>query len=58
VFSVKQSEQAALKRLIDYARLEAESQRESFTAYLLELAARSLESPEPVRASLQLSRVQ
>jgi hypothetical protein len=55
---VKQTEQMALRRLIEYARLEAETQRASFTAYLLELASRSLEAPEPLRESLQLSRVQ
>jgi hypothetical protein len=44
-FLVKRTEKEALKRLIEYARVEAEEQRESFTAYLLTLATRTLDSP-------------
>lgn len=42
---MKPTEREALKRLIEYARLEAESQRESFAAYLLALASRALDNP-------------
>jgi hypothetical protein len=45
VVNVKPTEREALKRLIEYARLEAESQRESFAAYLLALASRALDNP-------------
>lgn len=55
---VKQSEREALRRLIEYARSEAEEQRESFTAYLLELAMQSLNPREESRAGHELHRVQ
>lgn len=42
---MKTTEREALKRLIEYARLEAETQRESFAAYLLALATRALDNP-------------
>jgi hypothetical protein len=55
---VKHSEKEALRRLIEYARLEAEEQRESFTAYLLELAMQSLSPRGEVRVGQHLSRMQ
>ncbi|MEJ0011564.1 MAG: hypothetical protein WDM94_02855 [Bauldia sp.] len=42
---MKTTEREALKRLIEYARLEAETQHESFAAYLLALATRALDNP-------------
>lgn len=42
---MKQKDRDALKRLIHYATLEADRQGESFAAYLLALAARSIEQP-------------
>ncbi len=39
---MKQEERDGLKRLIEYAKLEAEEQQEDFAAYLLGMAARSL----------------
>jgi hypothetical protein len=45
VLEVKTTDKEALKRLIEYARLEAETQRESFAAYLLALATRALDNP-------------
>jgi hypothetical protein len=41
---VKSTEKEALKRLIEYARLQAEQQHEGFTAYLLALATETLEN--------------
>jgi hypothetical protein len=57
---VKSSEREALKRLIEYARAEAEEQRESFAAYLLTLATRALENPLGSGVELEptLSRIQ
>ena len=43
---MKQKERDGLKRLIEYAKLEAKEQREEFAAYLLDLAVRSLVVPE------------
>lgn len=42
---MKTTDKEALRRLIEYARLEAETQRESFAAYLLALATRALDNP-------------
>ena len=58
---MKTTEREALKRLIEYARLEAESQRESFAAYLLALATRALDNPlhsDTVAAEASLGRMQ
>jgi hypothetical protein len=43
---MKREEREVLKRLIEYAKLEAKDQQEDFAAYLLDLAARSLVPPE------------
>ena len=56
---MKTTEREALKRLIEYARLEAETQRESFAAYLLALATRALDNPmHSDSAEHSLGRVQ
>jgi hypothetical protein len=55
---VKQSDREALRRVIEYARSEAEEQRESFTAYLLELAMQSLTPRGEARVGQDLSRMQ
>jgi hypothetical protein len=55
---VKATEREALKRLIEYARLEAEAQRESFAAYLLALATRAIENPTHGEAERGLNRMQ
>jgi hypothetical protein len=55
---MKQNEREALKRLIEYAKLEAEQQREDFAAYLLELARRSLDAPGRVSAASDLRQMQ
>jgi hypothetical protein len=55
---VKANEREALKRLIEYARLEAEEQRESFAAYLLALACRAIEPPPVFEAELRSGRMQ
>jgi hypothetical protein len=57
---VKPSEREALKRMIEFARLRAEEQGESFTAYLLTLATRTLDNPMAVAAEIEpsLSRMQ
>ena len=49
----------ALQRLIEYAKAEAEEQTETFTAYLLELARRSMDSQgNRFNGALDLGRVQ
>ena len=56
---MKKSDKEALRLLIEYAKAEAEGQRAGFTAYLLELARMSLDSPERiVHESLDRVRVQ
>ncbi len=55
---MKDKDREALKRLIEYARLEAEAQRESFAAYLLALATRAIENPMGSEAEHALNRVQ
>ncbi len=55
---VKANEREALMRLIEYARLEAEEQRESFAAYLLALACRAIEPPPVFEAELRSGRMQ
>lgn len=55
---MKPTEREALKRLIEYARLEAEVQRESFAAYLLALATRALENPLHAEAERIANRIQ
>jgi hypothetical protein len=57
---VKPTEKEALKRLIEYARAEAEEQHESFAAYLLALANRALDNPLGAAADLEptLGRIQ
>lgn len=41
---MKRGDHEALRRLIEYAKLEAEEQKQAFTAYLLDLAYASVEN--------------
>jgi hypothetical protein len=55
---VKKNDRDTLKRLVEYAKQEAGELGESFTAYLLELAVRSLEGPNQVEKGREGLRVQ
>ncbi len=53
---MERGDREALKRLIEYARIEANEQKNTFTAYLLDLARRSVESRgTPVGVLLDIS---
>lgn len=56
--AVKKSDRETLKRLVEYAKLEAGELGESFTAYLLELALRSLEGSHQIERGGEALRVQ
>ena len=55
---MKKSDRETLKRLVEYAKLEAGELGESFTAYLLELALRSLEGSNQIERGGEALRVQ